>query len=150
MISEYANSELSDIVRGEQGADADDSGSGSDSDSSDSYSSEEEEKVELTEEQKQEIALDKANIHIEKIVNGDGINFPMIGDVVRIRYVCSMISNNKVVTSTKNGIKRKVVEFVLGVGQTIKGFDRALPKMSIGERSKVDRTLSSTLLASSY
>jgi hypothetical protein len=32
------------------------------------------------------------------------------------------------------------VEFVLGVGQTIKGFSRALPLMSVGERSKITVT----------
>jgi hypothetical protein len=34
-------------------------------------------------------------------------------------------------------MQRPWVEFVLGVGMTIKGFDRAIPKMSIGERSKI-------------
>jgi hypothetical protein len=32
---------------------------------------------------------------------------------------------------------RQSVEFVLGVGQVIKGFDRALPQMTVGERSKL-------------
>ena len=43
----------------------------------------------------------------------------------------------QMVTSTKSGMQRPWVEFVLGVGMTIKGFDRAIPKMSIGERSKI-------------
>lgn len=29
------------------------------------------------------------------------------------------------------------VEFVLGVGQVIKGFDRAVTQMTVGERSKI-------------
>ncbi len=140
LLSEYAPSEVSDVVRAEQGAnfgkdDAEDAGYSSES----SYSSEEE-KIELTEEQKLERQLDEENIHIEKVIIGDGINFPMIGDVVRVRYVCIVISNNKVVTSTKNGIKRNTVEFVLGMNHIIKGLDRALPKMSIGERSRISMT----------
>lgn len=44
------------------------------------------------------------------------------------------------VTSSKNAMMRQSVEFVLGVGQVIKGFDRAIPQMSIGERSKITVT----------
>jgi FKBP-type peptidyl-prolyl cis-trans isomerase len=39
--------------------------------------------------------------------------------------------------STKNVIERPWVEFVLGINQVIIGFDRALPQMSVGERSKL-------------
>lgn len=42
--------------------------------------------------------------------------------------------------STKNVLGRPWVEFVLGVDQVIKGFDRALPQMSVGERSTIDIT----------
>jgi FKBP-type peptidyl-prolyl cis-trans isomerase len=41
------------------------------------------------------------------------------------------------VTSTKTGMQRQNVEFVIGVGMIIKGFDRAIPKMCTGERSKI-------------
>ena len=34
-------------------------------------------------------------------------------------------------------MQRASVEFVLGIGQVIKGFDRAVPQMTVGERSKV-------------
>lgn len=71
------------------------------------------------------------------LVPGDGVSFPMIGDIVRIRYVCYLVSTNKILTSSKNGMQRASVEFVLGIGQVIKGFDRAIPQMTIGERSKV-------------
>lgn len=39
--------------------------------------------------------------------------------------------------STKNVLGRPWVEFVLGIEQVIKGFDRALPLMSVGERSTI-------------
>ena len=99
--------------------------------------------IELTEEQKHEIKVDQDNIHVHMLVAGDGKNFPMIGDIVRVRYVCSIVegaTKGKIITSTKNGMQLLSVEFVLGVGQVIKGFDRALPQMSIGERSKITIT----------
>lgn len=61
----------------------------------------------------------------------------MVGDIVRVRYVCMLASNGKIVQSTKNGLNRQSVEFVIGVNQVIKGFDRAIPQMSVGERSKI-------------
>ena len=60
-----------------------------------SYESEEEEIV-LTAEQAVERELDEKNIIIEVLVPGDGVNFPMIGDIVRIRYVVYLVSTNKV------------------------------------------------------
>lgn len=42
--------------------------------------------------------------------------------------------------STKNVLERPWVEFVLGIDQVIRGFDRSLPLMSIGERSKLTFT----------
>jgi hypothetical protein len=42
--------------------------------------------------------------------------------------------------STKNVLGRPWVEFVLGIDQVIKGFDRALPMMSVGERSLITVT----------
>lgn len=64
----------------------------------------------------------------------------MIGDVVRVKYNCTLVATSQVVASTKNGMQRGWVEFVLGIGQTIKGFSRALPLMSVGERSKITVT----------
>ena len=42
--------------------------------------------------------------------------------------------------STKHVLERPWVEFVLGVDQVVKGFDRAIPLMSVGERSKITVT----------
>lgn len=41
------------------------------------------------------------------------------------------------VTSTKTGLQRPWVEFIIGNESLIKGFDRAMPKMSYGERAKL-------------
>lgn len=60
----------------------------------------------------------------------------MVGDIVRVRYTVQVAGSDKILMSTKNTLERPWVEFVLGTGQVIKGFDRALPLMSVGERSK--------------
>ncbi|RYH16566.1 FKBP-type peptidyl-prolyl cis-trans isomerase [archaeon] len=150
--------------------------------------------------------MDEENIHSEIIMRGDGINFPLPGDIVRVKYTImlpdpedagdwgagafatiggevgdlgggmggmgvngglSLVSaslggggstslagatspgrggtssrkgkgkqSGKVLMSTKNTLERPWVEFVLGIGQCIYGFDRALPLMSVGERTK--------------
>ena len=61
----------------------------------------------------------------------------MIGDIVRVRSVTTLTDTGKVVMSTKHVLGRPWVEFVLGIDQSIKGVDRALPLMCIGERSHV-------------
>ena len=140
-ISEYAPSELSDII-GAEGGESDDDMSDDEDDLEDggerrleigSQGSDEE----LTEEQRLERQLDAKNIHIETLVTGDELNYPLVGDVVRVRYNCTLVATGSLVASTKTQMFRQSVEFALGYGQVIKGFDRALPKMSIGERSKI-------------
>lgn len=88
----------------------------------------------------------------------------MVGDIVRVRYVCKLTTTGtviflhflyntlvskescnsfllgQVVMSTKNVMQKPWVEFVLGIDQVIKGFDRALPNMSVGERSRLTFT----------
>lgn len=139
LMSEYAPSELSDIVNAQ-----DEDGDFDDEDEEEDYGAgdyvQEVVKVGLSEEQLQERALDEINIQIEVVVPGDGVSFPVTGDIVRIKFTCYLLPSNKLVTSTKNGMGKTSVEFVLGIGQVIKGFDRALTRMSIGERSRVSMT----------
>eukprot|EP00595_Chromulina_sp_UTEXLB2642_P003780 CAMPEP_0196765214 /NCGR_PEP_ID=MMETSP1095-20130614/7826_1 /TAXON_ID=96789 ORGANISM="Chromulina nebulosa, Strain UTEXLB2642" /NCGR_SAMPLE_ID=MMETSP1095 /ASSEMBLY_ACC=CAM_ASM_000446 /LENGTH=315 /DNA_ID=CAMNT_0042122885 /DNA_START=274 /DNA_END=1224 /DNA_ORIENTATION=- len=135
LMSEYSPSELSEIIANEdrsEGSDYDDD----DEDEDDAPEGINEPAV-LSLEQKEERALDDANIKIDMLVPGDAENFPMIGDIVRVRYVCTLLTSGKIVQSTKNGMQRQSVEFVIGVKQVIKGFDRAIPQMSVGERSKI-------------
>jgi len=106
-------------------------------DSDESYFSGEEEPELLTEEKKLELKLDQQNCNIELLVKGDGISFPLVGDIVRVKYVCFLTQNSQVVMNTKKIMQKPWVEFVLGVNYVIKGFDRALLHMSIGERSKL-------------
>ncbi len=41
----------------------------------------------------------------------------MVGDIVRVRYTCTLTDSAKVVMSTKNVIGKPWVEFVLGIDQ---------------------------------
>jgi FKBP-type peptidyl-prolyl cis-trans isomerase len=59
---------------------------------------------------------------------------------VRVKYTCMLAESNKMVFSTKNVLDRPWIEFVLGIDQIIKGFDRAVPLMCIGERSRMTFT----------
>mmetsp|Transcript_46555 Transcript_46555/g.80204 ORF Transcript_46555/g.80204 Transcript_46555/m.80204 type:complete len:393 (-) Transcript_46555:192-1370(-) len=77
---------------------------------------------------------DKLNIFKEMIHHGDNENFPYIGDVVRLDFEVSLLDGTKI-DSTKHKRKRPF-EFVIGEGQVIKGFERAVAGMSLGERSK--------------
>ena len=136
LISEYSPSELSDIIAQEDMSDEElapanlaDEEAGDDSD---------EEAIKETEEQRLERLADEANIHIEMMVPGDNQNFPMIGDIVRIRYTCYLAGKeDKPIGSTKMSLGKPHIEFALGFNQIIKGIDRCIPMMSIGERSKI-------------
>jgi FK506-binding protein 1 len=140
LLSEYTPSELSAMVHAEDPDYVEEQiEEQSLVDEEDDYFSEEDDMF-LTEEQRQEQKLDEENLLIEMIIPGDGKSFPMIGDIVRVKYVCTLVLTDKVVTSSKNGIQKKDVEFILGNDQCIKGFDRVIPKMSVGERSKVSMT----------
>lgn len=59
----------------------------------------------------------------------------MIGDIVRVKYSCYV--EGKLIFSTKNVLEKPWIELVIGTDQVIKGFDRALQQMSLGERSKI-------------
>lgn len=139
LLSEYAPSELSALIAAED-ARGDDYSAAEDSEESVSIASEEDEVTKLTEEQHLQKRLDEQNIIMQLVMQGDKENFPIIGDIVRVKYVCILASTGKVVMSTKHVLERPWVEFVLGVDQVVKGFDRAIPLMSVGERSKITVT----------
>merc|ERR1711871_527966 len=97
----------------------------------------EEEQIVMTKEERLQKLEDDRNIHMETLAAGDLENYPLDGDIVRVRFICSLPSGKTVLTS-KNGLDRpKGIEFVLGVKQVIKGVDRAILRMSLGERCKI-------------
>eukprot|EP01038_Epipyxis_sp_PR26KG_P012934 gene12934-17341_t len=135
LLSEYAPSELSALLAAEDVNDQQDDEDTVDNSDEESTYSDEDLTIILTEEQKQQLKLDEQNFSVDLKVRGDSTNFPMIGDIVKVKYLCTLTESGKVVMSTKNVIQRPWVEFVLGVDHVIKGFDRAIPHMSVGERS---------------
>lgn len=139
LASEYAPSELSDIIKAEQ---EDEGFDDFESDDGDDLPDVQQEvvKYELSQEQIEQRALDDNNIQKEIVVPGDGINYPLSGDIVRVKFTCYLLPSKKLVTSTKNGYGKPYVEFVLGVDQIVKGFDRALTRMSVGERARINVT----------
>ena len=58
---------------------------------------------------------------------------------MRVRYTCSLQVSKILVSSTKMiaGPEHDYLEFVLGMKHTIKGIDRALPFLSIGQRALI-------------
>ncbi len=140
LISEYAPSELSDRIAQEDAESDDDydTEGSNDEEAEDHGGAVVESKI--SDEQKLQEELDKQNIQMETIFDGDGRNFPMIGDIVRIAFVLRLVEGQKVVCSSKNAMGFRYVEFVVGMKQLVKGIDRALPKMSVGGRYRVSFT----------
>ncbi|KAF9898253.1 FK506 binding protein proline rotamase rapamycin-binding protein [Lobosporangium transversale] len=66
------------------------------------------------------------------ITPGDGINFPKAGQTVVIHYTGTLENGRKFDSSRDRG-----EPFVtqIGVGRVIKGWDKGVPLMSVGERA---------------
>lgn len=138
LLSEYAPSELSDIIAAEDGDNLVETDEDKPDEAADSDSSEPDSRtLRLTDEQTAAQRLDSANVQIDTSVPGDGSNFPIVADIVRVRYAVLLKGGGKVVSSSKTSMQRSHVEFVLGIDQIIKGLDYALPLMSIGQRAKI-------------
>ncbi|MFT3908666.1 MAG: peptidylprolyl isomerase [Ferruginibacter sp.] len=56
------------------------------------------------------------------------------GDVVKVHYTGKLTSGEQFDSS----VDREPLEFVVGAGQMIRGFDAALPGMSIGEKKTIN------------
>lgn len=56
------------------------------------------------------------------------------GDVVKVHYTGKLTSGEQFDSS----VDREPLEFTVGAGQMIKGFDAALPGMSIGEKKTIN------------
>ena len=56
------------------------------------------------------------------------------GDVVKVHYTGKLTSGEQFDSS----VGREPLEFTIGAGQMIKGFDNAMPGMSIGEKKTIN------------
>lgn len=71
----------------------------------------------------------------ETLFPGDELNFPNVGQYARVHYVGMFEKTGEVFESTRK--RGGALEFCVGVGHIIKGFDLVLQRMSVGETAKV-------------
>lgn len=78
-----------------------------------------------TEEELLEMQQDEDNMHILVKYKGDGINKPKVGDIVRCHYSLFVPDGKsppgKIMVESSRKIRRRAMEFVLGIGQVIPG-----------------------------
>lgn len=67
---------------------------------------------------------------------GDGRTYPVVGQFARVHYVGTFEKTGQVFESTRKRCGT-ALEFCVGVGHLIKGFDLVLQRMSVGETAKV-------------
>ncbi|KAF9923476.1 FK506 binding protein proline rotamase rapamycin-binding protein [Linnemannia zychae] len=63
---------------------------------------------------------------------GNGTDFPKTGDTVVMHYVGTLADNSKFDSSRD---RNKPFTTQIGVGRVIKGWDEAVPQMSVGEKA---------------
>lgn len=65
-------------------------------------------------------------------ISGDGKTFPVPGDKITIHYV-GTLDNGTVFDSSRK--RNAPFQATIGVGQLIRGWDEAIPKLSVGEKA---------------
>ncbi|RKP30115.1 FK506 binding protein proline rotamase rapamycin-binding protein [Metschnikowia bicuspidata] len=73
-----------------------------------------------------------ATTQIEVLQEGDGKTFPKVGDRVTIHYT-GTLENGKKFDSSRD--RCRPFKCNIGVGQVIKGWDSAIPQLSVGTRA---------------
>ena len=76
---------------------------------------------------------DDAMLSVEPVTAGDGVTRPAAGDKLCVHYIGSLVSDGSVFDSSRD--KGEPFEFTLDSGQVVKGFDRGVGKLSLGERA---------------
>ncbi|EWC44127.1 FK506-binding protein 1A [Drechslerella stenobrocha 248] len=71
------------------------------------------------------------------ITKGDETTFPKPGQTVVMHYTGTLTDGSKFDSSHDRG---KPFETQIGVGRVIKGWDEAVPQMSLGEKAKLTIT----------
>lgn len=72
---------------------------------------------------------------VENIKEGDGVNFPKKGDTLTMHYVGTLASNGSKFDSSRD--KNRPFQFVIGIGQVIRGWDDGVMQMSLGQKAKL-------------
>jgi len=63
---------------------------------------------------------------------GDGETFPQAGDQLTMHYTLTLADDDKVIDSSRS--RNEPFTFTIGQGQVIRGWDKGVMKMSLGER----------------
>merc|ERR1712094_123681 len=71
---------------------------------------------------------------LETMKPGDGRTFPKPGQTAVVHYTGRLYETGKVVDSSR-GFLKQPFSFEVGAGDVIKGWDRNIPRMSLGERA---------------
>ncbi|KAK6540079.1 FK506 binding protein proline rotamase rapamycin-binding protein [Orbilia ellipsospora] len=65
---------------------------------------------------------------------GDKTTFPQKGDTVSIHYTGTLTNGKKFDSSVDRGVPFNTQ---IGIGRVIKGWDEAVPQMSVGEKARL-------------
>jgi FK506-binding protein 1 len=68
----------------------------------------------------------------EMLSPGDGENFPKEGDMLTMHYTGTLADGGKQFDSSVT--RGKPFQFVIGIGQVIRGWDEGVVQMSLGEK----------------
>jgi FKBP-type peptidyl-prolyl cis-trans isomerase len=73
-------------------------------------------------------------VEIETLQDGDGQTFPTRGQTVTVHYTGTLTDGTKFDSSRD---RNAPFQFVIGVGQVIRGWDEGVAQMSVGQRAKL-------------
>ena len=68
-----------------------------------------------------------------KIISKNNGNKPKVGDTVKVHYKGQLIDETVFDSSYK---RNQPIEFKLGIGQVIKGWDEGISLLSVGEKAR--------------
>eukprot|EP00744_Colponema_vietnamica_P022269 GILI01031970.1.p1 GENE.GILI01031970.1~~GILI01031970.1.p1 ORF type:complete len:115 (-),score=15.04 GILI01031970.1:112-456(-) len=74
------------------------------------------------------------NFTLETLVQGDGRSFPRKGQLVTVHYT-GMLTNGSIFDSSRE--RNEPFQFMLGVGEVIRGWDEAVAQMSLGQKCRL-------------